>query len=133
MGTWGLGSFDNDMACDWAYELKKTSDLSVIEKAINAVFEDDFIDSDVASEAIAAIETIAKMKGHAGVQNSYTEAVDVWVTKNKLVIPVALQEKAKQALALILGDSSELYELWAETKDLDTWKAEIKLLEEKIG
>jgi hypothetical protein len=30
MGAWGTGIFDNDTACDWAYDLKETSDLSLL-------------------------------------------------------------------------------------------------------
>jgi uncharacterized protein DUF4259 len=37
MGAWGTGIFDNDTACDWAYGLKETNDLSLIESALDKV------------------------------------------------------------------------------------------------
>jgi hypothetical protein len=28
MGAWGTGSLDNDTACDWAYDLKKSDEFT---------------------------------------------------------------------------------------------------------
>ena len=133
MGVWGVGNFDNDTACDWAYELEKSSDLSIIKRSINAVFEDDYIDVFVGSEALAAIETIARLKGRFGVRNSYTEIVDKWVEINKFEVPDELIEKSKKALSLIVQGSSELFELWAETDDLEGWKSEVNDLETRLN
>ncbi|MEZ6009289.1 MAG: DUF4259 domain-containing protein [Planctomycetota bacterium] len=37
MGTWGIGPFENDGANDWAYSLEETSDLGLVESALDAV------------------------------------------------------------------------------------------------
>ena len=130
MGAWGVGNFDNDIACDWAYDLEECPDLSVIEKAVNAVFDEEYIDADVGCEALAAIDTLARLKGNSGVKNSYTEGIDNWVSSNKIDAPNELIEKSKKALSLVTSDSSELYELWEESEEFDNWKAEVKSLEE---
>ncbi len=133
MGAWGIGNFDNDTACDWAYELEESSDLSVIQRSIDAVFDDDYIDGDVGSEAIAAIDTLARLKGKFGVKNSYTETVDRWVLKNKLEPSINLIEKSNKAIKAILGKTSELAELWSDSDEFENWKSEIKLLETRLN
>ena len=133
MGTWDIGTFDNDTACDWAYELESSSDLSVIEKSIDAVLEEDEIDADYACEALAAIDTIVRLQGHSGIQNAYTEVVDRWVEKHQFNIPQELIEKAQKAISLILSEKSELYELWLESNDFDAWKADVQSLAHRLS
>ncbi len=134
MGTWDIGTFDNDTACDWAYELEKSSDLSVIEKSINVVFEEDDMDADYACEALAAIDTIIRLIGKQGVINSYTEIVDHWVKRHQEIsVPKALIEKAQKAISLILSENSELYELWLESEHFDAWKADVQSLANRLS
>ncbi len=129
----GTGNFDNDTACDWSYVLEESTDLSVIEKSLNAIFEDEYIDSDNGCEALAAIETIARLKGMSGIKNSYTETVDNWVASNQLEVLKELINKAQKAIQLILSESSELYELWAESDEVDSWKNEVKSLVNRLS
>ncbi|MFZ2958511.1 MAG: DUF4259 domain-containing protein [Candidatus Ozemobacteraceae bacterium] len=58
MGNWGVGNFDNDIACDWVYGLQKTDDLLFIEKTVEFVVnqEHEYLEADPAREALAAIE-----------------------------------------------------------------------------
>lgn len=135
MGAWGLGIFDNDTACDWAYSLEESNDLSVVESAIDAVLseESDYVEASEAEEALAACEVIARLKGHFGERNSYTETVDNWVSSNRIEVPQALIEKAKGAIARILSDSSELVELWKESGDYEEWKRTVENLLSRIG
>lgn len=81
MGAWGEGAFENDTACDWAYQHEECDGLSVIEAAIDAVFDagSDYLDEEASSNALAACEVVARLKGNFGVRNSYTETVDKWV------------------------------------------------------
>ncbi|MCP4163288.1 MAG: DUF4259 domain-containing protein [Deltaproteobacteria bacterium] len=133
MGAWGIGNFDNDTACDWAYELEESSDLSVIQRSIDAVFDDDYIDGDIGSEALAAIDTLARLMGRFGVKNSYTETVDRWVSKNKLESSKDLIEKSNKALKAILGKTSELADLWSDSDEFENWKSEVKLLKSRLN
>src|SRR5512139_44529 len=88
MGAWGERVFENDMALDWACRLEEADDLSVIEEAIDAALapfdEEDFLDSDVGCEALAACEAIARLKGNVGARTSGTEMVDKWVAAHPL-------------------------------------------------
>ncbi len=131
MGAWGTGNFDNDTACDWAYGLEGINDLSLIENTIESVFNDE--DADVAMEALAAIDVLARLKGQMGVKNSYTERVDNWVSSVKLSVSDELVDKANKVIALILGPSSELFELWSESDYFSAWQKEITSLKNRLN
>ncbi len=133
MGAWGIGAFENDTACDWVYELEQTNDTSIIEKTIVSLFDDEYIDADVACEVLAAIEALARLKGKPGKRDAYTEALDKWVSKVNVSIGSGLLEKAIEAIEAILGSSSELRELWEETEDYSEWVSDVTDLKTRIS
>ncbi|WP_159065052.1 DUF4259 domain-containing protein [Thaumasiovibrio subtropicus] len=128
MGAWGTGNFDNDTACDWAFQLEESDDLSLIESTIDEVFEEDYIDADVGSEALAAIDTLARLRGIERTKNAYTEAVDKWVANHPIATSEPLILRASEALIAIASEESELSELWSETDEYDAWRQEIDSL-----
>lgn len=133
MGAWGTGIFENDTACDWAYGLKDVEDLSLIECALDAVFEEEYVESYIACEALAAMETLARLNGNGDVENSYTETVDMWVSSVHLKVSSELLDKANNALTMILGPSSELQELWAESEEFSAWQKELESLKARMN
>ncbi|HEX2584193.1 MAG TPA: DUF4259 domain-containing protein, partial [Steroidobacteraceae bacterium] len=116
MGTWSHDAFGNDTACDWAAGLSESTDLSLVKKAIKAVVENtsDYLDAQVAKEALAGIEIIARLRGNAGYHNAYTKSVDEWVAKVNLDPSLKLLQDATASLDVIVSDKSELKELWSE-------------------
>lgn len=81
MGAWSHEPFGNDTACDWAYGLEGQADFSLVATAIQNVLDNgnEYLDSDVACEAIAAAEVLAKALGRGIQSDAYTEAVDAWL------------------------------------------------------
>jgi Domain of unknown function (DUF4259) len=134
MGAWSADSFGNDDACDWAYGLDECGDLSLIEAALNNILQAgaNYLQAPAASEALAAIEVIARLQGNWGERNAYTESVDAWVEKTKLVPGKALAEKAHNVIARILGADSELNELWEDSDEFDAWQASVKDLASRV-
>lgn len=64
MGAWGVLAFDNDDACDWAHDLESVDDFSLIESAFEDVeSEDEYLEADEASIALAACEVLARANG----------------------------------------------------------------------
>lgn len=135
MGTWSYESFGNDTACDWSYRLLKTTDLSVVEAALDAVLSDTsgYLDSEIATEAIAAIEVLAKLRGRGTQTDVFTEEVDVWVSANPIEPGVALLEKAVVALDRILAEDSELLELWQDSGEMEAWRMNLGQLRSAVG
>jgi Domain of unknown function (DUF4259) len=86
----------------------------------------------MAAEAIAAIEALARLQGNWGERSSYTAPMDAWVEAVRLAVPPALAGQAVRALDRIVGPSSELHELWAESEELDEWLARVADLRGRV-
>jgi hypothetical protein len=134
MGAWGHRAFDNDTANDWAYDLREADDLSLVESALAELegVGDEYLDQDVACNALAACEVLARLRGNHGYENSYTKKVDEWVKAHPLMPPSSLLARAAAAIDRILGDDSELRELWDETGDTD-WHDGVRELRQRVG
>ena len=133
MGAWGVLAFDNDTANDWAYELESSRDLSLIDSALARVEAsgNNYLDADAASEALAACEVLARLKGKPGYSNAYTEKVDAWVENHAGEPPTALVARAEAVIDRILGENSELRDLWADS-DIDAWKRSVDDLRQRL-
>lgn len=132
MGAWSADTFGNDTACDWSADLSEEDDLTFVEETLeDIVEEDDYLDSDEACEGLAACEVIARLKGNWGVRNSYTEPVDAWVQAHPSRPSAELVALADSAIQRILGDESELRELWEETGDQE-WFEAVKDLRRRV-
>jgi hypothetical protein len=130
MGAWSHEPFGNDTACDWSYGLLETNDLSSVEAALDAVAEigEDYLESDIAMEAIAAAEVLAKLLGKGIQTDSYTEEIDQWVTAHPQKPSSALLAKARRAIQRIQSEPSELLELWEEGDEANAWKDSLQKL-----
>lgn len=132
MGAWGALAYDNDDANDWAYDLENVDDLSVVEEAFDAVEEnDDYVESPEGSNALAACEVLARLKGNFGYRNAYTEKVDDWVKAHPQTVPPELLARAESVIDRVLAEDSELRELWEESGAED-WLAAVKDLRNRM-
>jgi hypothetical protein len=124
MGAWGYLAFDNDTTNDWAYGLEEVDDFSLVEAALDELEEvsEDYLEQDFACNGLGACEVLARLLGNAGYTNAYTEKVDQWVADHKLKPPPALLKRASAAIDRILGDDTELRQLWEEGEDAEPWR-----------
>ncbi len=134
MGAWSHESFGNDDACDWVGDLVEGDDLVPVEAAFDTVLDigDDYLEAPEASAAIAAAEAVARLQGNFGTRDAYSESLDEWVQRVALTPSPELSAKAKQAIDRILGDSSELAELWEESGEAGEWRAAVQDLRDRI-
>ena len=134
MGAWSADSFGNDDACDWAFELEASADLSIVETALDRVLKagGGYLEAPEASQAIAAAEALARLQGNWGKRDSYSEAVDRWVEKVKLTPARSVIIKAHQVLERVLAEPSELLELWQESGEFEIWQASVQDLRERV-
>jgi hypothetical protein len=137
MGTWSTGAFGNDFAQDWAEDLQESRDLyfvaDTLDNALNAG-EAGQLEAPFGAEAIAAVETLARLEGRAGVQDEDSEAVDEWVAavQPKFKLRADLHEKALRVLELVLSGRSELRELWQDSEHYEAWRAEVESLRARM-
>lgn len=134
MGTWAVDALGNDDACDWAYGLEECDDLSYVEETLDKTLAGGtgYLEAPDACEALAAIEVIARLQGNWGERNSYSEAIDAWVEKTRLVPSQALAGKALMVIDRILADESELKELWQECGEFESWQASVQALASRV-
>lgn len=133
MGAWGYEIFDNDAACDWQVQLFASDDLSLIEASLQSVVEaGDFIDTYEASEALAACETIAHLRGRPGLHEAPFDNLSAWVNGHKHLPVEPLVPLAKQALQRIVSDDCDLKQVWQETDYFDKWLATVEDVASRI-
>lgn len=139
MGSWGTLAFDNDTALDWVIGLERHKGLEFITTTIERVADadeededDEYLDQDAAIEALAACEVLARLQGRYGYRNTNTEDVDDWVAAHPMAPPLALIERALVAIDRIVGKSSELADLWAESPDAKAWRKGVADLRERV-
>jgi len=134
MGAWNSDPFGNDTAGDWKYDLEQSDDLSFIEETLQTVIDvkDGYLEAPEAEAAIAAADTLARLKGKFYMKDAYTESVDQWVEAHKIPPPKELIDLAIQAIDRILSEPSELLELWQDSEDFETWTMHIKSLKQRI-
>ena len=126
MGAWAEDALGNDTACDWAGDFAENPSLDLVSAAINNVLNaDDYLDSDEACECLAACEVIARLRGNWGLRNAYSESIDKWVESTNIVPPADLINNARKAMERILGENSELQELWDEDGKNEKWHSEM--------
>ena len=130
MGAWLHEPFGNDDALDWVYQLEDVKDESVLARVFNRAIEnqDDYLEADDGFVIVAAAEVVAKLLGKGTQQDGYTEQVDAWVKSVDFQPSADLLAKAQTALDLVLGEESELNELWAEAEDRDNWRSSVEAL-----
>ncbi|WP_336776987.1 DUF4259 domain-containing protein [Paenibacillus sp. MMO-58] len=135
MGAWGTGIFENDDVQDWKEELLESEGFVFIEETLESVIEEeDYIEVDIASNAIGAMEVLAALQGKPGEElkneSSYVEGLNEWIETHKghgkSLLPLA-----KKAIKKIKKDS-ELKELWEESENYKDWLKIIKDLKKRL-
>jgi len=134
MGAWDTDPFGNDTACDWAYSLEESENLELIEETLARIEAagDEYIEAPDAEEAIAAADTLARLKGNFYIKNNCTEAVDDWVAEQEHPVPQDLVDLAIHVIERVQNEPSELLELWEESGDFDAWKKHLDDLKKRL-
>ena len=135
MGAWGTGTFENDTACDWAGDLEAAADLSPVVETLTRAIEvgDEYLDADVGSEALAACEVVARLKGNWGARDAYTETLDAWVREHATPPSKELISQALAAIDRVLKAPSELLELWDESDEKAGWRGAVADLRTRVA
>lgn len=133
MGAWSHEAFGNDEALDWAGGLEEVDDLSLIEAALDAVADEPqgYLDASPAAEALAAIELLARLRGHAS-DEAFPESAEDWMARTRLTPPETLAQRALAVLDRIGGEDSELKDLWEESDSAEAWQASLADLRRRL-
>lgn len=130
MGAWGVKTFENDDAADWVYELEESDDLSVIEAAL-AGAEAEYLEAPVAACVLAAAEVVLAFQKKA--RPGFPENAAAWVAAHGRLNAGRLNSRAVKALDRVLGEQSELKELWEESGDFESWQQDVREIRAALG
>ena len=134
MGAWGVHAFENDDAGDFFYELEETGDLAPVENTFASIEENpDYLEAPDACIAIAGCEVLARLKGLPGYQDASTETVDEWIAAHPITPPQPLVDRGIAILDRVVGDNSELKELWDDSEEAEQWHASIADLRQRLA
>jgi hypothetical protein len=131
MGAWGSGSFENDTALDWAAEVRTVGDVRGPFDRLKAIGSGD-VDADLASEVIAAAETVAMLMGRTS--PDFPEELRERLA-NDGEPDKALYHQARSAVIEVMRNS-ELADLWeegAEEAGNNEWLASLTGLIERLN
>jgi hypothetical protein len=127
MGAWGHKTFQDDTTCDWVYDLQDAEDPITFLKQSLTPENEDYIEYDDGCSILGACEAIYGIKH--GSRDPEAEEFTTWVDSNKNLDLSDLTALAGSAAQKVLGDNSELKELWEENEELfPQWREEIESL-----
>lgn len=128
MGAWGKGPFDNDSALDWLADVEELEPDEAVLDALEAVRGVDYIEVDEGSAAVAAAAVLL-----AAMRREALDAHEHAARMAAVLKPsAALREAAVGALDAVMGEGSELAELWHEAGEPNEWRDETKALRDAL-
>lgn len=132
MGAWGIGSFENDDAMDWARELEESRGLKAVKRALREVVDtgDGYLEAPIAAVGIAAAEVVAGLNDAPA--DDLPEEIENWIEEQRGRSEVDLSPLALEVLERV-KIKSELHDLWKDGTDFDKWLASLKNLEARLS
>lgn len=130
MGAWGVGTFENDDAGDWVYQLEEANDLELVRSALIAAADaPGYLEAPTCAEALAAAEVVAALLDRPA--PDLPDDVRSWVSAHRLSVPPDLRAVSLRAVDRVIGDS-ELKELWAEAEESEVWLSGVQELRGRL-
>lgn len=133
MGAWGIGIFDNDDAADWISELESANDSDILSEAIGSAMDaGDYLEAPEGSRLLCACEVIAALGGQPS--TNLPDEVRQWVGNHKTLDASKLISIALQAIDHVLGENSELNQLWKEDENgYSVWRETVLSVKSRIS
>ncbi|WP_423205430.1 DUF4259 domain-containing protein [Pseudomonas kribbensis] len=133
MGTWSIHAFGNDEAADFAIELSESSNLDLIQSALEDVIAaDEYLEAPEADRGIAAAAVLALLNGQE-IPGALDEAISTWVKSQTTKPSSVLLTKAQVVVERVLSKNSELVELWIESDEYESWQDGLRLIKASLG
>jgi hypothetical protein len=130
---------------DWVGDLLESDSFNPVETVLTCVVggprnifqklfgkppQVEYLEADLASNALAAAEVVAACGGHPSPE--LPEGLLKWVEHHSSNISPRLSALAIQAIERVQTDS-ELAELWAESEEFEKWKSDLNNLKTRLA
>lgn len=113
MGTWSTGVFENDDALDWLQELSDTSSIFVLNVTLQEA-KAEYLEAPAGARILGACELIAAVMSEPAA--GLPDAARDWVRHQSAADVATMIPSALGAVDRVLGEGSELSELWRENE-----------------
>lgn len=138
MGAWGTGPFEDDAALDFVWTIEEEAED--LKEELNAMLElainSDYLQEDEgASVLVSAAYIDRQLNGtlFSPINQPNLYSVDTFPDRYPDIDLSDLRQKAIEALTIVLGEQSELNELWTENEeDYEEWRSGIEVLIERL-
>ncbi len=134
MGTWGIGTFENDSAADFVWAVGDKPAIATIMVPIEALLEavkaGDDLDSGLCEEADAAAELLAALR-HGDKSALSPSALEVIAKISGK--PTDAQMHQARAIVDRIARDSELSVAFAESDSYENWQAAMASLRDRLG
>lgn len=137
MGAWGTGPFEDDGALDFVWSIEDAGNpKGIINTALEIAIDSEYLGVDDANAAIiSAVYIDHQLNGTTFSPSQIDEPypVDTFSERHPDLELSDLRQKAIEALTIVLGEQSELNELWTENgEDYEEWRSGIEVLIERL-
>ena len=125
MGTWGIGPFSNDDAADLLGSVDDAEPavaVALLREALTAADNDNYLQVDVGQEAVAAAAIVAAQRPGGPRLDPSTVSASL-AEGNGLDLPDELARLALVALDRVVGERSEVCDLWQEGGRFEEFRA----------
>ncbi len=137
MGAWGHGYFDDDAALDFMAAIEDADHpKALFEQAFRQAMDVDYLEADEANAVIVAADYVDRQVNgtrFSSVDDREPLRVDTFPDRHPDIDLSALRAAAVRSLEKVLGENSELNELWAEhDEDYPGWRQGIMRLVNRL-
>ena len=114
MGTWGTRTFDDDTASDWLDEIAEEPSVTFLRETLE-VSDEGYLEFETCVGFLAAAEIVAGVLNgpREGLPEEAVAVIEALAGSDVEPLRKLAGDKAR----LVLGESSELRELWSENSD----------------
>lgn len=137
MGAWGHGYFEDDAALDFMADVEDADHpKEIIREALVIAIDADYLETDEGNAIIIAAAYIDRQLNGTTFSEANREEpleVDTFPDRHPSIDFSDLRGKAVQALQRLLGEDSELKELWEENEeDYPAWRQGVEQLIQRL-
>lgn len=123
MGTWGLGTFEDDIACDWLEDLHDSDPIAFFTHCLDLTGHDYL-------EFLACVGVVCTAEVLHGLvcqpRPGLPSTVHAWIDHHKTLNVTPLMPAAIAGLHRVISPKSQMYDLWEDDAvRFDDWKRQI--------
>lgn len=120
MGSWGPGTFEDDIACDWLEDLHDSDPIAFFAQCLD-LRDLDYMEFLACVGVVCTSEMIHALtfKPRLGLP----EAALSWINDHKALNVICFVPESIAGLKRVMGPASEMHELWADHEEMyDQWR-----------